>query len=56
MNFFGDKRIWYVAAAVIVVIILAVVLWPRRVTMPSPAPATTSAPATTPTAPKPANQ
>ena len=30
MNFFGDKRFWYAIVAVIVVVIVAVVFWPRN--------------------------
>ena len=31
MNFFGDKRFWYVLVAVIVVVIVvAAVFWPRN--------------------------
>jgi hypothetical protein len=50
MNVFGDKRFWYLVAAVIVVVI-AVTMWPRSKTEVPPSPAATSAPATTPEAP-----
>jgi hypothetical protein len=51
MDFLGDKRLLYAIAAVIVVVILAAVFWPRNQPIAPPAPATTSAPAATPTAP-----
>ncbi len=49
MNFFGEKRFWYAIVAVIVVVIVAAVFWPRNQTMePSmPAATTPSAPSTT---------
>ncbi len=50
MNVFGDKRFWYLVAAVIVVAI-AVAMWPRKITEAPPSPAATSEPATTPAAP-----
>ena len=51
MNFFGDKRFWYAIAALIVVVILVALFWPRSQTMAPPSPATTSSPATAPAAP-----
>jgi hypothetical protein len=50
MNVFGDKRFWYLVAAVIVVVI-AVAMWPRKIAEAPPSPAATSAPATTTEAP-----
>ena len=51
MNFFGDKRFWYAIVAVIVVVIVAAVFWPRSQTMEPSVPAATNPPATTPPAP-----
>ena len=39
MNFFGDKRLWYAIFAVIVVVIVAAVFWPRNQTMEPSVPA-----------------
>jgi hypothetical protein len=50
MNVFGDKRFWYLVAAVIVVV-LAVAMWPRKVVEAPPSPTATSAPATAPSVP-----
>jgi len=51
MDFLGDRRFLYAIAAVIVVVILAAVFWPRNQPIAPPASATTSAPVATPTAP-----
>jgi hypothetical protein len=50
MNVFGDKRFWYLVAAVIIVVI-AVAMWPRKIAEAPPSPAATSAPATPSEAP-----
>jgi hypothetical protein len=49
MDFFQDKRFWHAIAALIVVVILAVMFWPRNQPTVAPAPATTNSPATVPT-------
>ncbi len=51
MNVFGEQRVWYLIAAVIVVVIAVVAMWPRKIPEAPPSPAATSAPATTPAAP-----
>ncbi len=51
MNFFGEKRFWYAIVAVIVVVIVAAVFWPRNQTMEPSMPAPTNPPATTPSTP-----
>ena len=51
MDFLGDRRFLYAIAAAIVVVILAAVFWPRGQPIAPPAPAMTSSPAATPTAP-----
>jgi len=49
MDFFQDKRFWHAIAALIVVVILAVMFWPRNQPTVAPAAATPNSPATVPT-------
>jgi flagellar biosynthesis/type III secretory pathway M-ring protein FliF/YscJ len=51
MNFFRDKRFWYVIVAVIVVVIVAAVFWSRNQTMEPSVPAATNSPAAPSTTP-----
>ena len=51
MNFFGDKRFWYAIIAVVVVLVVAAVFWPRNQTMEPSVPAATNPQATTPAIP-----
>jgi hypothetical protein len=50
MEVIQDRRLWYVVAAAVIVVI-ALAMWPRSKTEVLPSPAATSAPATPPAAP-----